>query len=188
MQEVRVYPPIHAMLYSDTGVGKSSMAATFPKNMLVFFFDPHGKDWPYRRALDGTVFPDSGLLEYELLATQGAATVKYRDVQAPDGLVRIEYYHDEDIENPSAINTLRYRLAMLHQEYATWQTIVTDSITFMELAARKWEEKVMNPMTKFAKGTDTRQWFAGSTDTIEELIIMRYASLPMNCVICCHLE
>jgi hypothetical protein len=188
MQQAIEYPAIHAMLYADTGVGKSTFAATFPKPMLVWCFDPHGKDWPYRKDEKGNTMKDSGLLQYPIQVGNGAVNVTYRDVQHPQGVVRIEYYHDEDIENPTAINTFRYRLAMLHHEYANWKSIVTDSITFMELSARKWEEKVMNPMTKFAKGTDTRQWFAGSTDTVEELVVMRYASLPMNVVICCHID
>ena len=183
-----MYPPIHTMLYADTGVGKSTFAATYPKPMLVFCFDPHGKDMPYRKAANGDILPDSGILSYPINVAQGQINVPYRDVQHPEGVARIEYYHDVDIENPSAINVFRYRLAMLHNEYANWQSVVTDSITFMELSARKWEEKVMNPMQKFAKGTDTRQWFAGSTDTVEELVVMRYASLPMNVVICCHID
>jgi hypothetical protein len=127
-----------------------------------------------------------GLQEYPINVKEGQVTITYRDVQHPEGVVRLEYYHD-DPDAPSAINIFRFRLAMLHLEYASWKTIVTDSITFMELCARKWEEKVMNPMEKFAKGTDTRQWFSGGTDTLEELVVMRYASLPMNVVICCHL-
>ena len=176
------YPPIHAMAYADTGVGKSSFAATFPKPMLVWCFDPHGKDMPYRKGADG------GLQEYPLNLAHGQASVTYRDVQNPEGLVRIEYFHDHDIDNPTAINLFRARLAMVHHEYQTWKTIVTDSITFMELVARKWEEKVMNPQTKFSKGSDTRQWFAGSADAIEEIVVVRYASLPMNVVICCHIN
>ncbi len=187
MQQAIEYPPIHTMLYSDTGIGKSSMARTWPKPMLVFHFDPFGKDWPYRKDEQGNLLPDSGLLSYPVAVERGAVNIQYRDVQDPQGVIRLEYYHD-DPENPSAINTFRFRLAMLHNEYAQWKTIVTDSITFMELVARKWEEKVMNPLEKFAKGQDTRQWFAGSTDTIEELVVMRYASLPMNVVICCHID
>lgn len=188
VEQAKQYPPIHAMVYADTGVGKSTFAATFPKPMLVFCFDPHGKDWPYRRDDQGSVLADSGLQAYPIQVADGQAEVSYRDVQHPQGVVRIEYYHDSDIEAPDAIQRFRHRLAILHHEYQTWATIVTDSITFMELAARKFEEKVLNPMVKFAKGTDTRQWFAGSTDTVEELIIMRYASLPMNVVICCHID
>jgi len=182
------YPPIHAMVYADTGVGKSTFAATFPKPMLVWFFDPHGKDLPYRKGAQGEVLPDGGLQSYPIMVGNGQAELTYRDVQHPDGVVRIEYMHDHDIDQPNVISLFRYRLAAFHQEYASWKTVVTDSVTFMELAARKWEEKVMNPMTKFAKGTDTRQWFAGSTDTLEEILIMRFASLPMNVVICCHID
>jgi len=176
------------MAYADTGVGKSTFAATFPKPMLVFMWDPHGKDWPYRKDEQGNALPDSGLQQYPINGANGQLMVPYRDVQHPQGIVRIEYYHNEDIDNPTVIQTFRFRLAILHHEYQAWQTVVTDSVTFMELAARKWEEKVMNPQTKFAKGTDTRQWFAGSTDTLEEILLMRYASLPMNTVICCHIE
>jgi hypothetical protein len=147
--EIMEYPPMHVMLYADTGVGKSSFARTFPKPMLVFHFDPHGKDWPYRKDEEGNALPDGGLQSYPTFNVgQGAVDIPYRDVQDPQGVIRLEYFHD-DPETPSAINTFRYRLAMLHHEYAAWKTIVTDSVTFMELAARKWEEKVMNPMQKF---------------------------------------
>ena len=34
-----------------SSVGKSTMAATFPKPMLVHCFDPFGKDLPYRKKI-----------------------------------------------------------------------------------------------------------------------------------------
>ena len=77
---------------------------------------------------------------------------------------------------------------MFQGEYANWKTVVNDSATFMELCARKLEEKVLNPMVKFAKGTDTRQWFSGSTDSLEEMLVYRFASLPMNVVTVCHVD
>ena len=103
-------------------------------------------------------------------------------------MTRIEYYHDENSELPEAMQLFRYRMAIFQAEYANWATVVTDSLTFMELSARKLEEKVMNPMEKFAKGTDTRQWFAGSTDSLEEMIVWRFASLPMNVLTLCHID
>lgn len=125
----------------------------------------------------------------------GDFEIPYRDIMHPDGLIRVEYYHDADIENPTAFNMFRTRMQFLQREYEHWKTIGTDSITFMELAARKYEEKVLNPMppgvmSKYAKGAgvDGRQWHGGSTDALEEMVIMRYASLPMNVVICCHIN
>ena len=43
----RARPTLHWVLYGDFGSGKSTMAATFPKPMLVHMFDPFGKDMPY---------------------------------------------------------------------------------------------------------------------------------------------
>lgn len=42
-----VTPFLHWIIYGDIGSGKSTMAATFPKPMLVHCFDPFGKDMPY---------------------------------------------------------------------------------------------------------------------------------------------
>jgi hypothetical protein len=41
--------PIHVLLYGDSGTGKSTLAATFPKPIRVFHFDPYNKDVPYLR-------------------------------------------------------------------------------------------------------------------------------------------
>lgn len=103
-------------------------------------------------------------------------------------VIRIEYYHDASPEQPDAYERYTYRMANFGAEMAAWKTLVCDSMTFMELSARKREEKVLNPQTKFAKGTDTRQWFSGATDAMEEMAIMRYGSLPINVVLVCHVD
>ncbi len=103
-------------------------------------------------------------------------------------IIRIEYFHDLDPDNPRAYETFTYRMSMLQHEYAAWQTVVLDSLTFAELTARKRHEKILNPMQKFAKGTDTRQWFSGVTDDLEEMVIMRFAGLPMNVVTIAHID
>ncbi len=115
--------------------------------------------------------------------------IPYRDLTMTDGsFTRIEYYHEENIEQPTAYQTFLRRMGFIHQEYATWATIINDSITFMELSARKLQEKTLNPMVKFAKGTDTRQWFAGSTDDLEEMLAMRFGQLPMNVLCLAHVD
>lgn len=113
---------------------------------------------------------------------------RYRDVTREDGVVRLEYFHDLDPDRPTAYATFLARMARFHQEMEHWRTVVLDSVTLMEVCARKWEEKVINPMTKYAKGTDTRQWFAGSTDHLEEMLIIRFAGLPINVLILCHID
>ena len=103
-------------------------------------------------------------------------------------IIRIEYYHDFDPDNPRAYEVFSYRMALFQHEYDQWQTVVLDSLTFAELTARKRHEKILNPMQKFAKGTDTRQWFSGVTDDLEEMVIMRFAGLPMNVITVAHID
>ncbi len=106
----------------------------------------------------------------------------------PTVTIRMEYYHDVDPANPTAYERFLYRMAMFDKEAHQWPVVVVESGTFMELAARKREEKVINPMEKFGKGTDTRQWFSGSTDALEEMLIMRLGSLPMNVIVVTHID
>ena len=103
-------------------------------------------------------------------------------------MIRIEYFLDFDPENPTAYEKFCYRMAVLQHEYGNWNTIVFDPVTFMELAARKRHEKVLNPMQKFARGTDTRQHYSGATDDLEEMLAIRAPSLPMNVVILAHID
>lgn len=180
-----IYPATHTMLYGDTGVGKSTMAATYPKNILVWCFDGLGKDMPYRKKAKEV----SDVQKYEISVGENSGfTIPYRDAVYEDGVIRIEYYHDENPDRPSAYTKYRHRMAIFQDEYDKWQTVVVDSVTMMELYARKVQEKLLNPMQKFARGTDTRQWFSGSTDDLEEMLIQRFAGLPMNVVIVCHIH
>ena len=68
------------------------------------------------------------------------------------------------------------------------KTVVADSHTFQSLYARK-EQEIINPMEKFAKGTDTRQWFSGETDAAEDMVIIHYGQLvEVNVVLVCHVN
>lgn len=123
--------------------------------------------------------------------------IPYRDVIAADGqLTRIEYYHEEDVDRPTAYSRFLTRMGWIHQEYSYWKTVIPDSVTFMELCSRKVHEKVWNPvpngktkqtLTK-GDGVDPRQWFGGSTDDLEEMVIMRFGALPMNVVAIMHID
>lgn len=173
-------PPISVLSMGKTGSGKSTFAMTFPKPELVLVFDRFGKDLPYYKgAKDYT-----DLQEYEI----GQSMIQYRDCIHEDGVIRLEYFHDTCIDKPDAYPRFLSRLAYLQNEYDSWKTIVLDSVTFLELAIRKCHEKVLNPMPRYTAGHDTRQWFAGSTDGLEEILVQRFSSLPMNVVTICHIS
>ncbi len=177
-------PPIHALIYGETGSGKSSFAATFPKPLLVFCFDPMGKHMPYTK--DGKA---GEILSYQI---GDQITIPYQDVEYADGTIRIEFFHDLDIDAPTSFQNYRARMAAFQNEMSNWSTIVTDSVTFMELSARKLDEKILNPLppgvSRYTKGSghDARQWYGASTDALEEMLCIRYAGLPMNVVVLCH--
>ena len=109
-------------------------------------------------------------------------------------LVRVEYYHDLDPMRPDAFERYMYRMGTFQKEYKLWKTVVLDSLTFTELAARNREMHVLNPYpgqgSPYAKGSqfDTRQWHAGSTTAVEGAVITRFSGLPMNVVVCAHVH
>ncbi|RLI53210.1 MAG: hypothetical protein DRP09_16255 [Candidatus Thorarchaeota archaeon] len=162
---------IHVLAYSDTGGGKSTFAATFPKPMLVLFFDPLGKDQPY--------LADASEVG-ELVDTPFGMM---RDVKHAGGITRLEYYHDHDPYNPSAYSFFLQRMGLFDQEKDYWRTVVLDSITFMELTARKYHQYALNPTAK-----DGRQWYAGSKELLEEMLMMRFAGLKLNVVTLAHVD
>ncbi len=183
-QLVLVKPPIHALIHGETGSGKSTFAATFPKPMLVILFDSFGKHLPYVKA---------GKAGERVTYNIGdQVEIPYQDIQCDDGIIRVEFYHDMDIDNPTSFRYYRTRMAALQNEMDDWKTLITDSVTYMELSARKLEEKVMNPLppgaSRYGKGGghDARTWYGGATDALEEMLCVRYAGLPMNVVVICH--
>lgn len=178
-------PNIHVLVYADPGTGKSTFAATFPKPMLVWCFDSVGKDMPYWKGAQQI----GDVQEYVVPGSQ--VIIPYRDVQHADGVIRIEYYHETGPTQsdgklyPIAYDNYLIRMGYFHNEYQQWPTVVLDSTTTFELAARN-KAKIMNPMTPFEKGTDTRQWFAASTEALEEMVVTRFGGLPMNTLCICH--
>lgn len=169
------HPPIHCLLYGDSGSGKSTLASTFPKPLLVWSWDPWGKETPYLNR------GDAG--DVQVADVTGTP---YRDVVSRKTgklLIRVESYLDADFKQPEAFHRFLTRMTRFQHEYADWATVVFDSVTFAELTARKWHQYALNPSAK-----DGRQWFGGSTDLIEEMLMGRLAALPMNVVVCAHVD
>jgi hypothetical protein len=123
--------------------------------------------------------------------------VPYRDIVHTDGLIRVEYYTDTDPDEPSAYAMFRERMGRIQAELTNWQTLVVDPLTAMYLAARKNEEKVINPIpagsSKYrglkGSGVDPRQWYGGGVDALEEMLCIRFIGfINQNVVLITHID
>lgn len=166
-------PPIHALIYGDPGMGKTTFAATCPKPMLVASFDTIGKESPYLRLGAG----------YDEDVDERGIPIKLVYDEANNLIVQVEQYIDIDPTNPDGYRCFLERMAMFQSEYADWNTFVVDSITYMEIAARKQAQYVLNKDAK-----DPRQWWGASTDRVEEMICIRCGSMPINVVVITHID
>ena len=187
------HDPIHELGYGDPGAGKTEFASTFPKPLLVFQFDPYGKDTPYlRRGVSKEfTFDNLGTPIRQIMSRKTGAL-----------LIQIEYFHDTnwvmDVKGQGANQTTiptahvdpecweRFGKRMYYfnpEEYDQWATVVFDSITTMEIAARAFFQYRLNPSAK-----DGRQWWASSTDALEQILYTRVAGLPMNVVALAHVD
>lgn len=168
------HPPVHAIVYGEAGSGKSSFIATFPKPLLVFNFDAINKEAPYlRKATGGT----------QLVTDERGTPVNQCFNKKGELAIQVEYYLDQDPTRPEAYQRFIKRLVALTADLEAWKTLALDSVTLFEIAARKMQQYYLNPTSK-----DPRQWYAGSTEQLEEVLMIRFGSLPMNVVIACHVD
>jgi hypothetical protein len=163
-------PRLHVMVYGAPGAGKSTLIASAEKPILVCFFDAVGKDPPYLRCGPGQEFRD----EWGTRITR---------IQAPDGIIDVEYYNDINPKATNAWERFRYRMeqrAFVDQGY---KTLAMDSVTFMELAARRFYSTCVNPGFK-------SQWdpFNAATDYLEDILIVHTIDLQMNVIASCHVS
>lgn len=168
--------PLHILVYSDPSGGKSTFLATLPKPMKVLSFDPFGKETPYTRV--GTPGP---------IELEGDIPVQriYSRKDSKKMLVQIEHFLDQDPRGGLAYQQYLSRMATFDStgEAGQWASVVLDSVTFLEIAARKHAQYVLNPYTK-----EPRQWYATSTEACEEQLMLRFGSLRCNVGIACHID
>ena len=177
------YPPIHCLLYGESGAGKSTFLSTFPKPMLVMGFDPYDKMAPYTRY--GKVVPLSDpavVQEYQKLGIEAKDVVHK---QTGDLLIRIEHYVDADPARPNAFNAFETRMVSFASEASQWATVGLDSLTFL-MRASMVRAQYNKPMQLYAPGTDTRQWYGMVKFDIESVLMSRAPWWDTNVVICCH--
>lgn len=177
--------PIHVITYGDAGNGKSTFAATFPKPILVQMFDPWGKELAYTRG---------GRVELlEEVVDQKGNTIAVTHVRNPKTAklrVRIEHYLSTEPEDPVAYRNFRSYIGGLGdriKEYGI-KTLVTDSVTFMEMAKRKEEQYLLNPTSRQGNKADGRQWYASSMNALEDHLMIRMAGYPINVVVIAHIN
>jgi AAA domain len=181
--------PIHCLVYGESGTKKSTFAASFPTPMLVFFFDPLGKDGPYLRRGEPTGLIPS---QFDNFPAQEVYEIDPTQQEGVGLLMRLEYFPDPLPTKPRGYATFLTRFAQVQSHVfgvrpiegePAWKTIVFDSATFMELAARKYAQYVLDPTSK-----DPRRWYGASKEQLEETLLIAAGSLAVNIVTICHVD
>lgn len=99
-------------------------------------------------------------------------------------LIRIENYCDPDPQAPTGyLRFLNRMLTVQGTAASQWGSIVIDMVTSMEIMARKYHQYVLNPTTR-----EPRQWWSGTTDTLEENLYVRCGSLRTNVCVLAHVD
>jgi len=177
-------PAIHCITYGDPGGGKSTFATTWPRPILGFIFDAHGKDTPYMRwaRANGCTVTDSvdswGLPVKEIINAAGEIEMRleyYNDISPMLGEDRVGYPHTWEL--------FEWRMRERAFFNEGWQTVLVDSVTFMELCARMYAKFVKNPDSK-----EPRQWFGYSTDALELALLVQLQAFTGNLLVLAHIH
>lgn len=185
-----IHPNLHALIYGMSGSRKSTLAASFPKKMLVLAFDLWDNVKPYLRQgvehyradlYDG---PDEA--RKKTAAYYQAIKVPCTDVRDEKGelLVRIEHYYNPNPKQYDAYMRFEARMAAFTQNpalLAPWRTVVLDSLTFLQSAVVGFERTIQNP------GKNNRlNNFGEGRSHLEDTIFCRLGSLDSNVIIIGH--
>lgn len=168
---------IHLLAMGRATGGKSFLCASFPKPMLVFGFDPAGKEKSYlERGKPGPITKGDHCYYREVFSASDPSKV----------IIRYEYWGESNPQKPTAYARFVARTANLEAEIAKvgYQTVVADTATFFELSARYYSEYSLNKDVK-----DGRQHYAFSTKACEQYLMMRWPNLlTVNSIVCCHID
>ena len=168
---------LHCLLMGRPGAGKSTLAATLPKPMLVIMTDPPGKEKPYC---------DRGIA-HDIEAGDSCYIRNVYSKSEPEKLIiRIEYWGEPNPADPKMYGMWIARSVRLERDIAEMgiRSIVLDTATYFELAARYYSMGRLNKDVK-----DGRQHYAFSTNACEQYILMRFPNfLLCNSFVLCHID
>lgn len=100
-----------------------------------------------------------------------------------DLLCRIEYYHDENPEKPTAWQAFRANWSGRDPIEEGYKTVGIDSLTFMQL--RKYHDARWRTM-KNAK--HAMKWYADVTESLEQTLMGQFAAFRCNVVLTAHVS
>jgi hypothetical protein len=173
-------PYVAMLLYGEPTLGKSTMAATAPKPMKVFCFDQKQKEMPYLKR--GKIM-EEGDVGYGKEGKIRVPFIKVAHRQTGEHIVTIEYFRNVDPENPYAYPAFLAAMTEMHKDFDYYETFVLDSVTFLEKAARYYDQFVTNAGAKH-KG----QHYIVSAEAVEMQVMGRFASLPKNSIVIAHVH
>lgn len=188
----------HLLLFSESGTGKSTFAATMiasPPQMkddrpvLVQLFDAADKGTPYRMRGDAVTVDASGPVPRELV-TKGGKLVAV-----------IERWHEREgrgsggvtMKGGEKVKTGRYtRQGENYEKYlermrdfvaecedGAWWGVILDSTTFLEHAMRSYLTGVM-------KVADNMMIWNQATDELERFLLATFPDLPITTIVIAH--
>src|SRR5437773_5877872 len=148
------------LLYGNPRVWKSHFGAQLPKPMKLFCFDPIGKEWAYLQQGEPQgleYMDDGGIFQF------------VRDPQTQETLIEIEYFWDKSPKGiakqkfPCAYERFQASLEThTNEHWKGFQSVVVDSYTFLEVAAKRLEQYKLNP------GGGEWPWRNGVRDKVQE--------------------
>lgn len=173
--------PLHILGYGDAGAKKTTFFASMPKPMLVFSFDPWGKERPYLRK------GRPADLEYD---EQGTPIRNVYHPTKDEIIIRIEHYVDEDPYKPDAYKRYSQRMVPFARtrEHEQYKTVGWDSTTFFGMSRRKWDEYVLNAKSKSGNTQDGKQWYGAEARAVEDELFRRATMLSCNTFVTAHVN
>lgn len=184
-EEFLLRVPAHTCcIYGDSGTGKSTLAAKYPKTaarpQLVMAFDPPSKAHPYKAGLTVQAVSDP-------FYDQQGILVEDCYNEAGEMVRRVEHYIDPDVEQPRAVANVEARLAGFYNEAANWSSVVFDSMSFYQYGSLR-RAKYLNPIpeAKAAQQQTNLTWYNSVKEDVNRLIRSQAVWWPTTTIFIFH--
>lgn len=184
MCDCKKYPQQNWLLCSRSGGGKTTAVATWPKcpqhQMLVFMFDPYGKDQPLL---------DQGKPTGVTLGLDGTPW-QYVLNDAGEPIITIGYFFDlnparRDFANHETAYE-RFQATTLNEDLNSFGTIVVDSLGGFTSAVMRGDKYKFNKITKKGNEQHGAQHYAAAMSAIYDDVMGTLCWTTTNFVCCVH--